>query len=79
MSEDIKGVRPKAGEEEPSDPVHVKLQIAYHPTGIGSNLFHIVLKQSRNNSNDKTPRHSLLANMGSEKSNILKPTREANH
>ena len=79
MNANIKGGKPKAGEEEPSDPVHVKLQIAYHPTGIGSNLFHIILKQSRNNSNDKTPRHSLLANMGSEKSNMLKSTKEANH
>ena len=60
--------------------MHVKLQIAYHPTSIGSNLFHIILTQSpKHNSNDKTPRHSFLANMGSEKSNILKPTREANH
>ncbi len=37
-----------------NSPVHVKLQIAYHATGIGSNLLHIILRPSRKgNSNDK--------------------------
>ena len=62
-----------------NSPVHVKLQIAYHATGIGSNLLHIILRPSRKgNSNDKTP-HSLLANMGSEKSIVLKQSRESDH